>query len=147
LKKGSRILIHTIFSLYILPDNGTVGQKIRYYRLKRHMFIDFLSSKTGTSRHAIMDYEKDRTEPELEVLKSIANTLKINPVELYDEYYQFLDYPYYALVKEVRRKMYLTQKQFGAYFGVGRRTVERWEAGRNKVTREVFEQMKMLKLL
>lgn len=111
------------------------------------MIGDFLSEKIGTSRYAFMDYENDKTEPGLEVLKFIADVLGIDPVELYYDYYRFLDYPYSSLVKEVRCKMGLTQKQFGAYFGVGRRSVERWESGRNKVTREVFVQMKKLKML
>lgn len=106
-----------------------------------------LSEKIGTSRYAFMDYENDKTEPGLDVLKSIADTLGIDSVELYDDYYRFLDYPYTAMVKKIRHKMGLTQKQFGAYFGVGRRSIERWEAGRNKVTREVFEHMKRQGLL
>lgn len=140
-------MIHTVFPLYILSDNATVGQKIRYYRLKRHMTSNILSEKIGTSRYAIMDYENGISEPDLYVLNSIADVLKINPVELYDEYYSFLAYPYSTLVKEVRLKMSLTQEQFGTYLGVGRRTVERWESGKNKVTREVFERMKKLELL
>ena len=108
---------------------------------------DFLSEKIGTSRYAFMDYENDNTEPGLDVLKSIADVLGIDPAELFDDYYRFLDYPYYTLVKEVRRKMDLTQKQLGAYFDVGRRSVERWEAGRNKVSREVFKQIIKLALM
>lgn len=139
-------MIHAVFSLYLLPENATVGQKIRYYRSKRHMISNMLSAKIGTSRYALMDYENDKTEPDLDVLKLIADALRIDQGELYDEYYRFLDYPYSVLVKQVRHKIGLTQKQFGACFGVGRRAVERWEAGKNKVTRDVFEQMKKLKL-
>jgi len=111
------------------------------------MIGDLLSEKIGTSRYAFMDYENDNTEPDLDVLQSIAAALEVDPVELYDEYYNFLDYPYSKLVKDTRQKLCLTQEQFGVYFDVGRRTVERWEAGRNKVSREVFEQMKKLRLL
>ena len=111
------------------------------------MIGDLLSKKIGTSRNAFIDYENDKTEPGLEVLKSIANTLGIDPTKLYDDYYRFLDYPYSTVVKEVRHKMGLTQKQFGAYFGVSRRSVERWEARKNKVTREIYLQMKKMKVL
>ena len=120
---------------------------IGFHWVMAFLTLTLLSEKIGTSRYAFMDYENDKTEPGLEVLKSIADTLGIDPTVLFDEYYSFLDYPYSTLVKEVRHKMGLTQKQFGTYFGVGRRSVERWEAGRNKVTRDVFEQMKKLEML
>lgn len=45
LTKGRKTLIHTVFSLCILPEYATIGQKIRYYRLKRHMIGDLLSEK------------------------------------------------------------------------------------------------------
>lgn len=111
------------------------------------MTVNILSDKIGTSRYALMDYENGITEPDLDVLKTIAAVLEINHAELYDEYYSFLDHPYSVFVKQIRQKIGATQKQFGALFGVGRRTVERWEAGRNKVGRKVYEQMKKLGLL
>ena len=45
LQKGRKTLIHMVFPLYILPDNATVGQKIRYYRLKRYMNGDLLCKR------------------------------------------------------------------------------------------------------
>lgn len=131
-------MIHTVFPLHILDEKATVGERIRFYRMKRHMTGNMLAQKCGISRYAIMDYESGETEPDLLALKRIASVLEINADNLYDEYYRFLAYPYSKKLKEMRKQMKLTQKEFGNLFGVGRKTVERWESGEILTTRERY---------
>jgi transcriptional regulator with XRE-family HTH domain len=111
------------------------------------MNSDKLAELIGLSRYAIMHYENNQTEPKLEDLKKMASVLDIEVDMLYDDYYRFLDYPYYVKMKEFRIERGLLQREFGAILGVGRRTVERWEHGRNEVTRERWEQFKHLRFL
>lgn len=107
---------------------------------------NILADKIGLSRHAIMDYESDATEPALEDLRKISFVLDVNLDKLCDDYYLFLNYPYSTKVKEIRTKMGFTQKKFGILFGVNRRTVERWESGKHCVTREVYYRFIKMKL-
>jgi transcriptional regulator with XRE-family HTH domain len=117
------------------------------YRMKRDMSGNTLAELVGLSRHAIMDYENGVTAPSLEDVKAIAAVLDIEADKLYDEYYRFLDYPYAERVKEIRTEHNLLQRELGEMLGVGRRTVERWENSKTVVTRERWEQLKLLGLL
>jgi len=131
----------------ILDKNATVGEKIQHYRRRRYLNSYFLAEMVGVSRHAIMDYENGVSEPSLEVLNKIAEVLEIEADKLYDNYYRFLKYPFYVKVREMREEHGLFQRELGELLGVGRRAVERWESGQNRVTREMWERFKSLGLL
>lgn len=45
-------------------------------------------------------------------------------------------------VKELRKESGMTQQQFGAYFGIPKRTVQNWEAGVNKCPEYLLKLMK-----
>lgn len=93
--------------MMVLEENATVGEKIRFYRNKRHMLGNTLADIINMSRHAIMDYEAGTSEPLLEDLQKIAVALNVEADKLYDEYYKFMAYPYSQKVKEcVRKKKY-----------------------------------------
>lgn len=131
----------------VLDENATVGEKIRFYRNKRHMLGNTLADEIGMSRYAIMDYEAGTTEPFLEDLQKIAYALDIESDKLYDDYYNFMAYPYSQKIKEMRKERKLLQRELGALLGVTRRAVERWEHESNRVTRDMWEKMKELDLL
>ena len=142
-----KILYHLTCDMKTLNENATVAERIRFYRTKRNMNGDTLADLAGMSRYAIMYYENSQTEPLLEDLKAIANALNIEADMLYDDYYRFLDYPYTAKIKQVREEHGLLQRELGVMLGVTRRAVERWEHGRNRVTRNVWDKLKTLNLL
>ena len=62
-----------------------------------------------------IEYEKGN-------LKANTKTLSITPLEEFSA----------AEIKEIRKKTGLTQVLFANYLGVSLKTVEAWEAGRNK---------------
>ena len=142
-----KLLYHLICEMKVLSENATVSEKIRFYRTKRHMNGDTLAALIGVHRHTIIHFESNNAEPTLSNLKNIAATLDIEADKLFDDYYRFLDYPYSEKIKEIRSAHNLFQREFGAVVGVGRRAVEHWEHGKNKVTREMWEKLKELKLL
>ena len=55
-------------------------------------------------------------------LKRTVRSIEIEPAGVYSS----------AQVKNIREKIGLTQKLFAKYLGVSTKTVEAWEAGRNK---------------
>jgi transcriptional regulator with XRE-family HTH domain len=130
-----------------LDENASIGERIRFYRLKRNMTCDTLAELVGLSRYAIMYYENGQTEPSLEDLKKIASALGIEADKLFDDYYRFLDYPYSERIKQIRVEHHLRQRGLGELLGVIRRTVERWEHGKHIVDRATWEQLKTLNLI
>jgi len=131
----------------VLGKNANVGERIRFHRTKRHMLVNTLAEEIGLSRYAIMSYENNQTEPLLEDLKKIAAVLGVESNSLYDDYYCFLDYPYSAKIKEMRKSHSLLQRELGIMLGVTRRAVERWEHGKNTVSRNTWKQLKDFGLL
>ena len=105
---------------------------------------DTLAELVGLSRYSIMGYENGQTEPLLDDLKNIATVLEIEADKLFDDYYRFLDYPYSKKIKQIRTEHGLLQRELGAMLGINRRAVERWEHGKNKVTREMWGKLKTL---
>ena len=142
-----KILYHLTCEMRNSCEGTTVGEKIRFYRNKRNIHGYALAEAVGLSRYAIMYYENNQSEPLLEDLKKIAVALDIESDKLFDDYYRFLDYPYSAKVKEIRKEKNLLQRELGTMLGVGRRAVERWEHGKNVMGRETWEQLRELNYL
>ncbi len=138
-----KLLYHLACDMKTPDENAAVGERIRFYRMKGNTLADLI----GISRYAIIDYGNNQTEPLLDDLKKTANTLDIEVDKLYDDYYRFLARPYSEKIKQIRMDNNLLQRELGEMFGVGRLAVERWEHGRNKVTRTVWEKLKSLNLL
>lgn len=111
------------------------------------MTCDMLAEQIGASRYSIMRYESGETEPPLRDLTKMAALFGIEVDMLYDDYYDFLAYPYSQKIKECRQQRKLTQRELGAMVGVAAGTVKRWESGRHNVTREMWKELKRLKLM
>jgi len=130
-----------------ISGNASVGEKIRFYRVKRDIHGYMLAEMIGLSRHAIIYYENNQTEPLLEDLKKIATALDVEADKLYDDYYRFLDYPCGEKIKEIREERGLYQHQLAKVLGADRRTIERWERGYGVIKRATWEKLKSLRLL
>lgn len=58
--------------------------------------------------------------------------------------YAVLDYITADVVKRVRKKVNLTQKEFAGFIGVSKPTIERWETGKSKITGPVVLLLQIL---
>jgi transcriptional regulator with XRE-family HTH domain len=139
---GDKILYHLTFEMNSLAENATVAERIRYYRMKRHMTDEKLAELAGISRHAIMDYETGLSEPSLMGLNNISSILNVEADKLYDDYYRFLNHPFNSLIKKIRTDNNLRQSELGRMLNVGIRTIRRWEEGINTISRATWEMIK-----
>ena len=64
-------------SLVELPD-APIGDRIRYYRLKREMTQKQLAEKCGLNESTIRNYELGNRTPKLEIIEDIANALEVS---------------------------------------------------------------------
>lgn len=74
----------------------SIGMKIKDQRKKKGFTQVELAEKSNMSRSYVADIERDRYNPSVETLKTIADALGINPSELIDDVTQPKQ-PYYAL--------------------------------------------------
>lgn len=142
----NRYYLHAVFKLNTIAPDAAVGERIRFYRLKRDMPINILADNIGVSRYALMNYQNGQTEPSLDTLYTIAYALGIPAANLFDEYYTFIDYPYQAKVLELRTNLNLSRAQFAKLLGVGKKTVERWENGHHIVSRDTWYKLTHLRI-
>jgi transcriptional regulator with XRE-family HTH domain len=63
------------------------GTKIRTYRKRSGMTSSELAKKTYLSPASICNYEKNRRDPELRVLVSIAKVLNVRPIDLLPDWF------------------------------------------------------------
>lgn len=92
----------------------------------------------------MMDYENNKTEPGLELLKRISAALNLPIAKLCDNYYMFFRCPYSKRLKEIRAEHDLTQGELSKLLGVAAKSVARWEQGRAVVTREQWKKLHRL---
>lgn len=60
-------------------------------------------------------------------LNKIAIALKIVPYIIYDDYFKFISDNYGGKIKQVRKDLNLTQKEFGRILDVNKKTIYKWE--------------------
>lgn len=123
---------------------ATVGERMQCIRTKRGVLIADLEKASGISRDAIICYESGQTEPTPEKLLTIAEALDVKPNKLCDPYFLFLIYPYRLKLKEWRKALHMTQREFAEYCGYPLETIKRWEQGVHRVTRAQWERLSAL---
>ena len=93
----------------------TLGERIRKLRKERHLTQDELSKKTGIAKQTISNTETDRTYPESETIRLLANALKVSTAELLGEDVLLSDQKLtpreFAMITEFRKLNPAGQKQ------------------------------------
>jgi transcriptional regulator with XRE-family HTH domain len=140
-------LYHLACELKVLADDAPVSERIRYYRIKRGMDGDVLAGLIGVSRATVTHYEKGNNHPTVEGLKRIAEALGIEINLLFDEYYDFLAYPYTERLRQVREDNNLTPGELAALLDVSSVTINAWQRGQYVMNRKAWEKLKVLGFL
>lgn len=121
-----------------ISDLSTIGSRIKYYRLLNNFTQEELASKSGLDRTTIIRYENNLIIHSIDIVNKIARALKIKPTIIYDDYMKFISSGYGNIIKFVRIKLGLTQKEFGNLMGVHKKTISKWELEKSYPTRENY---------
>lgn len=148
------LYIHT-FS-FVIPKNSTnlrkfeekypnpklinhTGTKIRYFRYKRGLHQKDLADYVGFTRSAMVYYEnEERDFYEIDVLEKIAELLKVDLLDLLDDYNMFLYQGQSAKLKELRKEKGLTQRQLAEHLGVDITKIKGWEQNKARMSKSSY---------
>ena len=116
-----------------LPD------KLRYYRQRAGLFQRDVVGKLGIDRNTYSRYESPTCGryPQ-EILNTLAKLYGLPQKELSDGYNRFLK-KQGDKIREKRRDLGLTQKEFAAIIGTKLANLKRWERSEVAVSREIWE--------
>lgn len=121
---------------------STPGGKIRYYRhLKGLTQAQLAAAAAGFFLTTIVRYENEQSPCNLEACSKVASALNIDASQLYDDYLLFISDGYGDKIKNIRKTLAATQREFAELIGVWPKTVREWEKERSVPFRNNVEAM------
>ena len=127
-----------------ISDLSSIGSRIKYYRLLNNLSQEELAVKSSIDRATIIRYENNSVNHSIDIIDKISKSLKIVPSIIYDDYFKFISNNYGDKIKQIRRKLNLTQKEFGEILNVNRKTISRWEKKESFPARQNY--MKLIEI-
>jgi len=127
-----------------LKDIPTTAEKLRWLRCQRGFFQIEVADFAGLERSTYIGYEegaRDSYPPDK--LAKIAELFGVPAEDLLDEYNRFLA-KQGEKVRAIRRERGLSQEQFAATLGVSESAVRRWESGKARMTKGMWERVQSI---
>ena len=127
----------------MLEDDADIYDVIKYYRVKKGYTIEELAKMVNVSRYTIMAIENKKEYYCIKTLRKIIRVLEIEDevVAKVDAYMRFLYMGGQATVKDVRKRLKMTQSRFAKELGVSRSSIRDWESGKKKLSRKSWEKL------
>jgi transcriptional regulator with XRE-family HTH domain len=128
-----------------VEDIPGTAEKLRWLRCQRNLFQVEVADYAGLERSTYIGYEegaRDSYPPDK--LAKIAELFGVSAEDLLDEYNRFLARQG-AEVRAIRRECGLSQEQFAATLGASEGAVRRWESGKARMTKGMWERIMVLR--
>ena len=114
---------------------------MRYYRIHKGYTTRELANLVGVVPATITLYENDKNPIKYKTAVLLADILEIDRQLLLYDYTTFVDYPYNALLQEVRSKLSLNQYQMAQRIGVAPNAYSAWERATRTPRRKAYEKI------
>lgn len=127
----------------MLDDDADIYDVIKYHRIKRGYTIEELAKLVGVSRYTIMAIENKKEYYCIKTLRKIFRVLEIEEevIVKMDAYMRFLYMGGQATVKDIRKRLGMTQSRFAKELGVSRSSIKDWESGKKELSRKCWEKL------
>ncbi|NJD01571.1 MAG: helix-turn-helix domain-containing protein [Ruminiclostridium sp.] len=121
------------------PDKiASTGDKLRYFRYKKALFQREVADYAGLDRSTYIRFESGMDFYPPDKLYKIAELLEVDISDLLDGYNTFIHNGQGQQIRAIRKRMKLTQKEFGKRFGAHAGKVKRWEKGKARIFRSTW---------
>lgn len=104
--------MHLSFCFESVPTEQTPAALLRYYRRQNGLTTRQLAESVGIVPTTVLIYERGQFPIPYQTAVAMAKVLEIDRNLLFDEFAQFLDYPYSDRLREVRKAHRLNQATF-----------------------------------
>mgnify|MGYP000054900826 CR=1 FL=1 len=91
---------------------------LKYYRQRKGLTTRQLAESIGVVPATVLMYERERFPIPYQTAVAMAEVLEIDRNLLFDEFAQFMDYPYSDRLREVRKAHRLNQATFAEKAGI-----------------------------
>ena len=127
----------------MLDDDADIYDVIKYYRIKRGYTIEKLANMVNVSRYTIMAIENKKEYYCIKTLRKIFRVLGIEDdvIEKMDAYMRFIYMGGQVTVKDIRKRLGMTQSKFAKELGVSRSSIRDWESGKKSLSRKSWEKL------
>lgn len=139
--KHGKILIHLNFCFEGFPTEETPAAMLKYYRQRKGLTTRQLAESVEVVPATVLMYERGQFPIPYQTAVAMAKVLEIDRNLLFDEFAQFLDYPYSDRLREVRNAHRLNQAAFAEKTGVSLSIYSKWEGGSRQPSRKMYQQL------
>ncbi|WP_207723973.1 helix-turn-helix transcriptional regulator [Mediterraneibacter hominis] len=135
------MLMHLHFCFEGVPTEKTPAAMLKYYRQRKGLTTRQLAESIGVVPATVLMYEREQFPIPYQTAVAMAEVLEIDRNLLFDEFAQFMDYPYSDRLREVRKAHRLNQATFAEKAGISLSIYSKWEGGSRQPSRKMYEQL------
>ena len=139
--KHEKILIHLNFCFEGFPTEETPAAMLKYYRQRKGLTTRQLAESVEVVPATVLMYERGQFPIPYQTAVAMAKVLEIDRNLLFDEFAQFLDYPYSDRLREVRNAHRLNQAAFAEKTGISLSIYSKWEGGSRQPSKKMYQQL------
>lgn len=116
------------------------ADKLRYYRYKKALLQREVADYIGIDRSTYASYEKNgRGYYPIEHMEKLASLFGVPATDLLDKYNRFLYDGQGRQIREKRKRLGMTQREYAAFLGVPLGTLKRWEQNKVRIFKSTWE--------
>ena len=135
------MLMHLKFCFESVPTEQTPAVILKYYRKRKGLTTRQLAESVGIVPATMLMYERGQFPIPHQIAVAISEVLEVNKNMLFDDFAQFMDYPYNDKLREVRKTYGLNQSTFAEKAGISWSIYSKWEGGSRKPSRKMYQQL------
>ena len=133
--------MHLHFCFESVPTEQTPAAMLKYYRQRMGLTTRQLAESVGVVPTTVLMYERGQFPIPYQTAVAMAEVLEIDRNLLFDEFAQFMDYPYSDKLREVRKAYGLNQTDFAEKANICYSIYAKWETAIRQPSRKMYEQL------
>lgn len=133
--------MHLKFCFESIPNEPTPAAMLRYYRHRKGLTTRQLAEGIGIVPATLLMYEREQFPIPYPTAIAFADILEIDRNLLFDDFAQFIDYPYSVKLREVRKAHGLNQTDFAEKADICYSIYAKWETAVRQPSRKMYEQL------